>query len=622
MSGGRRDKGVLIAALTVALIMLALISPARVAAQTSADKRDDFPPIYTVSPKGVNLQTGRFTYSKTDIGIGPLSFVRSWGAPRVPMVGAGGLVAIKNNLTFGGWQHGFAQGTYFTSQGLPGSQQTNLNVAVDGVTYQFVASGNAAQPLFPFTTDTIGSNIALIGGEYRLETKNGDVYLFTKHPALRQSRSSPFFIEVLRRAEYGDGSTLDYSYNASGQLRTVISNHGYAIIIDYGAGGVIASVCGYNMAVQSISSASTCAGAVLKVSYQYSGSALSSVTDVDGGVTSIIAGPPIGGSGGSPAPVACITLVNSPVCEISNVYGPRPDETGGLTKADQVRQQTTATGHVWEYFYDPNNIYVGPDSPPTPREPKYTYASVGDPFNNYTGVTYLNGVVKSVEGTSGVFGYEFDGTVPIKVTFTEGNAEIYTRDQLQNLIAKVSVPKPGSPLAPITVSQTFPAPNGAMPYPTGCIATSMKLCTRPITRIDALGRQSDFVYDPAHGAVLSETGPAVNGVRAQTRYSYVQRFAWIKDASGGFVRAASPVWLLAAKSYCKSGAAAGAGCATPGDEVRTTYDYGADAGPNTLLLRGVVEDAGGLNLRSCYGYDWRGRRVSETPPGAGLGVCP
>jgi YD repeat-containing protein len=56
--------------------------------------------------------------------------------------------------------------------------------------------------------------------------------------------------------------------------------------------------------------------------------------------------------------------------------------------------------------------------------------------------------------------------------------------------------------------------------------------------------------------------------------------------------------------------------------VRTLYDYGPDAGPNNLLLRGTSVSADGTALRTCYGYDPLGRKVSETRPGAQLAACP
>jgi hypothetical protein len=175
-------------------------------------------------------------------------------------------------------------------------------------------------------------------------------------------------------------------------------------------------------------------------------------------------------------------------------------------------------------------------------------------------------------------------------------------------------PKPGSGL---TSATTYSAS-----YPVDC--SNPRTCNHPIWVRDGKGNQTDFTYAPEHGGVLIETGAAVNGVRPQKRYTYQQRYAWVSNGAGGYVHASSPIWLLTQMSQCKSGppAASGTGCANgPSDEVVTLYDYGPDSGPNNLLLRGVVVDSGGLNLRTCYAYDSRGNKVSETSPRASLTSC-
>jgi hypothetical protein len=39
-------------------------------------------------------------------------------------------------------------------------------------------------------------------------------------------------------------------------------------------------------------------------------------------------------------------------------------------------------------------------------------------------------------------------------------------------------------------------------------------------------------------------------------------------------------------------------------------------------MRGVVVTADGQSLRTCYGYNKFGDKISETSPRAGLGGCP
>ncbi len=157
-------------------------------------------------------------------------------------------------------------------------------------------------------------------------------------------------------------------------------------------------------------------------------------------------------------------------------------------------------------------------------------------------------------------------------------------------------------------------------YPATC--TNPVTCNQPLWTSDANGNQTDYSYDPTHGGALTVTGPMVNGVRPQTRSSYVQRYAWFKNASRAFVRAAEPIWVLATQSSCKTGASAGAGCAIAGDEVRSTFEYGPDSGPNNLFLRGIAVTADGQTLRTCYGNDKYGNRISETQAAAQLASCP
>ena len=147
-------------------------------------------------------------------------------------------------------------------------------------------------------------------------------------------------------------------------------------------------------------------------------------------------------------------------------------------------------------------------------------------------------------------------------------------------------------------------------------------CNQPNWVTDWNGNRTDFTYDPLHGGGLTATGPAVNGIRPQTRYSYTQRYAWVKNSSGSYVRAATPIWVLTRETYCRTTAASGSGCSTASDEVLVNYDYGPDSGPNNLLLRGTAVSADGVTLRTCFRYDVRGNKISETRPKAGLTSCP
>lgn len=193
----------------------------------------------------------------------------------------------------------------------------------------------------------------------------------------------------------------------------------------------------------------------------------------------------------------------------------------------------------------------------------------------------------------------------------EGDKDIFSYDGRGNIVSKTSRAKPSQSAADIVTTAT---------YPSTCV--NIFTCNHPISTVDAMQNTSDYTYSPLHGGVVTVTGPAVNGIHPQTRYTYSQHYAWIMDGSGGYVRASSPVWLRDQQSSCRSTAASGAGCAGgTSDEVQTHYDYGPDSGPNNLLLRGIVVTADAVSLRTCFGYDAQGNKISETSPRAGLTTC-
>ncbi|MEG3148221.1 hypothetical protein U1839_26535 [Sphingomonas sp. RT2P30] len=211
--------------------------------------------------------------------------------------------------------------------------------------------------------------------------------------------------------------------------------------------------------------------------------------------------------------------------------------------------------------------------------------------------------------------WHFDGNLaPTGYTTPEGNGVSYVGGPRGNRAEMRVFAKPGSGVPDIVTTAN---------YTTTC--ANLLTCNKPTWTRDAKNNQTDYTYSPDHGGVLTQTGPAdANGVRPQTRYGYVQRYAWILNSSGGYVHAASPIWLPDSESFCRASAATGnasAPCAG-NDEVRTTYEYGPDGGPNNLFLRGKAVTADGVTLRTCYGNDANGRRISETSPRANLAVCP
>lgn len=575
------------------LVAAGLLSGLIPSAARADTRREQFPQVYTMTPMGVNLQTGTFMRSYTDFSVGSLSFVRSWLT--TSSVGTN-LSPLNDDQWFGMWNHNFGSGVRVqqTGDGLIAT------VIADGAKAKFQLAGSA---WLPYDLDAQGALLtggSAGGGNLVYRDRQGNVFSMNSSTQILQ-------------AAYADGTQIDYGYDGSKRLRTVLSNRGDAIVLDYGADGRLAAACGYNRSVTYVHAATTCAAAPVKVTYGYalwSGKRmLSSITDARGNVRTIQY------DEWQNPNLKCITLPNSTTCEFVNTY-----HLNISYAQDIIATHTTATGEVWEFGASLEAMY---DEAPYPGQQRPTSGSMTDPEGYLLGGDYNFGFLQEiVDQRTGRTRYEWDGSALKKVTYPEGNSEEMQRDGRQNVTVFTRRPKPGSNLAAIVWRAFYEQP----PIGTGtvdCPTLPRTVCNKPIYTIDERSGRTDFTYDHAHGGVLTETGPIVNGVRPQTRYTYAQRYAWIKDAGGGYVQAASPVWLLVSKSFCKKGSASGSGCVLgPSDEVITTYDYGPDSGPNNLLLRGIVENSTGRALRTCYGYDWAGNRISETKPRAGLTSCP
>lgn len=227
--------------------------------------------------------------------------------------------------------------------------------------------------------------------------------------------------------------------------------------------------------------------------------------------------------------------------------------------------------------------------------------SVRDPLNRTTTFGY------SCKNTNGL-PYYFN-SASYNVTSPEGNATIRACDSRGNVTSTTLQPKAGSGLTNIVTSADFPA---------ACSSFNRKTCNQPTAAVDGRGAQTDYTYDATHGGVLTETLPAVNGVRPQRRYAYDQFYAYVLNASSVLVQASSPVWMPTKISECRTSAS----CTGGADEVVTSFEYGAVGTVNRLLVRGKVVTSGGVSLRTCYSYDQLGNQISVTTPRAGLSACP
>lgn len=286
-------------------------------------------------------------------------------------------------------------------------------------------------------------------------------------------------------------------------------------------------------------------------------------------------------------------------------------EGSGTTFYDMVMHVQRDSLH-WTYGFLPGHDFSFSQYTSTNPQGITTYASLVATFAPFT--PFVSPIL-SVNGPRGGAGYDITDPTgrPTGVSFENGQSQTPTYDARGNVKTMRYNPRSGSgdPVRVVTAD-----------YDTTC--TNPITCNRANFVIDPRGKRTDYQYDPVHGGVLKVTGPAdANGIRPQTRYTYAQRYAWVKNSAGSYVHAATPIWVRTQAKYCRtSSALTNGGCSAANDEVVSTYDYGPDSGPNNLFLRGIAITADGTTLRTCYGRDPRGNMISETKPRAGLASCP
>jgi hypothetical protein len=199
----------------------------------------------------------------------------------------------------------------------------------------------------------------------------------------------------------------------------------------------------------------------------------------------------------------------------------------------------------------------------------------------------------------------------------EGN-QIYNEYDLRGNISKT-----------IATAKTAGQPDlaTAYSYTPDCDNANIAWCNRPVSVTDPNGNVTNYEYNQ-YGQVTKEMKPAASpgAARPTVINEYTLRTAYIKNSAGAPVAAGPAISLLSRSYTCISSATCNA--STPAaDKVVTDYDYGPTTGLNNLLLRGIavtaVNDQGQIQtLRTCYGYNYFGERISETLPKAGLSSCP
>lgn len=581
------------------------LSLALIGSKAHAD--DIVPPkVLTVAGAGVSVADGSFTFSDTDLSIGPLRLERIYSGGRKD----------ANTTPFGPRQsHNF-------DMFVAGNQRTVCDIFCLTERHPIVHLGNSASGsylesltsppvIYADQDDALKGDLSKTsGGAYVYTDQSGTVYEFTTSVAAAGVANS----QRISRITFPDGRGQAFSYNASGQLKLVLESTGFALVFDYNGSGWISSVCGVNASQAYVSVTSTCSGAALVASYSYTGGLLSLVSNASGNQTAY-------GYNGNR-----ISTVSRPALgatQLTNYYE-------GVTYPWQVTKQILDGGSTWLFAYSGNYSKALDPEQYAEIEPSNTTVVTNPAGQNSTyafvnsspySITDENGRTSSYR-FSGGWGYHQDpayaqnhGSMLVDATQPEGNRYLAAYGGPYKVLTSQAVRSKAGDFD-LTVSSG---------YPSACTAPySRQNCVKPLWIRDAKQAQTDFQY-ATHGGVLSEMGPApvAGAARPLKLTTWTQRYAWIRNASNALVQATTPIWVVSSETKCQTAAGSStATCDSAAVQTVTTYEYGATGTGESLLVKGVTVASGGTTLRTCYQYDSYARKIGETKPNANLGVCP
>jgi RHS repeat-associated protein len=178
-----------------------------------------------------------------------------------------------------------------------------------------------------------------------------------------------------------------------------------------------------------------------------------------------------------------------------------------------------------------------------------------------------------------------DGYRVTRIVYPELNEVNVAYDTFGNLVSKTTKAKPGSGLANVVETASYPEDT--------CVtAGTPVLCYRPNWSRDGLNRQTDYVWNSA-GQLVEQTDPAdQHGIRKKTYITY--------DAWSGISRR-SVVRMCGLGSTCGTN-----------QEIRTEYSYWG----NTLLptLERRIDAYYGRTRDTTFTYDAAGRQLSKDGP--------
>ncbi|HEX8301325.1 hypothetical protein, partial [Sphingomonas sp.] len=461
--------------------------------------QDIIPPkTYTTSPTGINLADASFTYSKTDIAIGMLKLERFH---------VGSYDTDPNTMFFG--KHTSHNFDIYVGRRVVGANDyraiVHMGTSASGTYYE------GASSISPGNRDAESGTLVKTSGNYVYTDQAGTVYAFTSSvPAAGAVTGTGS--QRVSTITFPDGRVQTFSY-VSGQLKLVSDTAGYAIVFEYGSNGRVSAACGFNLSQTYVTTSTSCSGAPLATSYGYSGTTLTSTTDVTNQTTSYTWGT---------YGITCVTPPGYSTCKIANSY-----------LGTQVNQQTLADGSVWLFGADLAAGYTVDESTEYPNGSNN--GGYVDPNGKYYGMWFTKSTPYSVTDPNGnTTEFRFmgardyhsttlntpmsEGSLMTEATLPEGNKYVATYDGSNNITKQEMQAKPGSGLADLEVEFGYN------------YSGTPQNRAKPVWKKNAKGNQTDYAHN-SWGGITSEMQPAPSSgaARPLKLYDYVQKYAYVKN---------------------------------------------------------------------------------------------
>lgn len=532
---------------------LALIAAG--AAQAQSINPSVPPEHVSIDARGVDLVTGSFSWSATEVVIGQPA--------------SGGLV------------HG--RGSYGeTNQGVLQLNSPSFVAVFDGRSETFTLSGSTFTPV-----RANGSILTLAGGVYSYTRSDGLTVRYATNYCYTPTGNPCTTRALISEVVAPNGEVRKYHYvqetyvrsvnpntgpvyGTVARLQSITNNFGYQLHYAYRANTVsgggtltnrignwlgVASVTGVNNAVDYCApNAFSCSYSRTWPSISYTaavGTPITAATDQSGRTTQYI-------YSGTPQNLTGIRYPGSTTNDVTLTYS-----GGGL---DQVSSVTDSSG-AWTYAFSDSGITrtATATGPGGQSLQVITDLTVGRPFT-----------IENAIGEMMLYSYDSDQRVRRQTRVGGGFTE-YSYDARGNLTRVERASSSGS--SSINVYASF---DSACANPV--------ICNLPLTTTDARGGVTDYAWDPVHGGPLTITAPAPTpgADRPQTRYTYAPQTAYYKNASGVIAAAPSAVTLPTQVNSC----ATGSSCSGGANEVRATVTYGSAGVANNLLPTTISQGSG------------------------------